>query len=121
MAGLNEETNTYKTPSLALKLGHNLKKIADLTECDAMIIEDETSINNARIFKQICDTKWSECVSSQALRNLSEAKWNCPHLLPFAEDVRQMHEYIKNQRTTCKSRLEEKQLERTGWNWPKSL
>lgn len=28
VAGLNEDTNTFKTPSLALKLGHNLKKVS---------------------------------------------------------------------------------------------
>lgn len=37
VAGLNEETRTYKTPSLALKLGNNLKKIANIIECEAVI------------------------------------------------------------------------------------
>lgn len=107
VAGLNEETNTYKTPSLALKLGHNLKKIANIVECEAMISGDENVIRNVQVFKQICDTKWSECVSSQALRNLSEAKWNTPQLLPFAEDVRKMHQYLNIQSKECQTKLEE--------------
>lgn len=54
----NEETNTYKTPSLALKLGHNLKKIAiSIVECEAMISGDENTTNNVRVFKLICDSK----------------------------------------------------------------
>lgn len=57
VAGLNEETQTYKTPSLALKLGHNIKKIADVIECEAMICGDESAVHNVRMFKQICDTK----------------------------------------------------------------
>ncbi|KAK2859737.1 hypothetical protein Q5P01_004357 [Channa striata] len=107
VAGLNEETNTYKTPSLALKLGHNLKNIANVLESEAMISGDETTINNVRAFKQICNNKWSECVSSKALRNLSEAKWNTPQLLPFAEDVRKMHQHLTIQRTQCQSKLQE--------------
>lgn len=107
VAGLNEETNTYKTPSLALKLGHNLKKIADVLECEAMISGDENTIRNVQVFKQICDTKWSECVSSKALRNLSEAKWNTPQLLPFVEDVKKMHQYLNIRRTECHTKLKE--------------
>ena len=107
VAGLNEETNAYKTPSLALKLGHNLKKIANIIECEAMISGDENTTHNVRVFKQICDTKWNECVSSQALRNLCEAKWNVPQLLPFAEDVRKMHQFLSVQRTEYHRKLEE--------------
>lgn len=107
VAGLNEETNTYKTPSLALKLGHNLKKMANIVECEAMISGDENAVCNVRMFKQICDTKWNECVSSQALRNLSETKWNAPQLLPFAEDVKKMHQHLNIQRKECQTKLEE--------------
>ncbi len=82
VAGWNEETSIYITPSLALKLGHNLKKMANIIECEAMIAGDENAVSSAKVFKQVCDAKWSECVSSQALRNLSESKWNAPQLLP---------------------------------------
>ncbi|XP_034535193.1 uncharacterized protein LOC117809795 isoform X2 [Notolabrus celidotus] len=108
VAGLNEETNTYKTPSLALKLGHNLKKIASIIECEAMIAGEEDVVHNVQMFKQICDTKWNECVSAQALRNLDEAKWNAPQLLPFAEDVKKMHQYLERQRQDFKKKLDHK-------------
>lgn len=104
VAGLNEETNKFKTPSLALKLGHNLKKIASIIECEGRISGDETAIHNAQVFKQICDTKWSESVFSQALRNLSEAKWNVPQLLPFTDDVKKMHLYLDVQRQKCQKK-----------------
>ncbi|XP_034545080.1 uncharacterized protein LOC117816825 isoform X2 [Notolabrus celidotus] len=107
VAGLNEETNTYKTPSLALKLGHNIKKIAKILECEAMISGDENAIHNVQVFRQISDTRWNECVSSQALRNLSEAKWNAPQLLPFAEDVKKMHEHLNVQRKDCQTKLQQ--------------
>lgn len=107
VAGLNEETNTFKTPSLALKLGHNLKKMANIIECEAMMSGDGNALKNVRAFKQICETRWSECVSSKALRNLSEAKWNCPQLLPFAEDVKKMHQYLDGKNKEYQTKLEE--------------
>ncbi|XP_042618713.1 uncharacterized protein LOC122145955 isoform X1 [Cyprinus carpio] len=107
VAGWNEETSTYKAPSLALKLGHNLKKMANIIECEAMMSGDKNTLSNVQAFKQICDTKWSECVSSQALRNLSEAKWNSPQLLPFAEDVKKMHQYLDSQSKEHQTKLEE--------------
>ncbi|XP_024121096.1 uncharacterized protein LOC112142076 isoform X1 [Oryzias melastigma] len=106
VAGFSQETSTFKTPSLALKLGHNLKKMANIVEYEAMVAGDEKTINAVQMFKQICETKWSEVVSSQALRNMSEAKWNAPQLLPFAEDVKKMHEYISMQRKECQTNLE---------------
>lgn len=107
VTGLDEETSTYKTPSLALKLGHNLKKMANVVECEAMMSGDKNALSNVQAFKQICDTKWSECVSPQALRNLSEAKWNSPQLLPFAEDVKKMHHYLDSQSKKYQTKLEE--------------
>ncbi|XP_065151644.2 uncharacterized protein [Paramisgurnus dabryanus] len=106
VAGLNEETSTFKAPSLALKLGHNLKKMANIIECEAMMSDDKNALSNVQAFKKICDTKWSECVSSQALRNLSEAKWNCPQLLPFADDVKKMHQYLDRQSKEYQAKLE---------------
>ncbi|XP_030580959.1 uncharacterized protein LOC115777257 [Archocentrus centrarchus] len=63
VAGLDERTKVFKTPSLALKLGHNLNKVASILECEAMISGDENTIQNVRVFKQICETRWSESYS----------------------------------------------------------
>lgn len=107
VTGFSEETNTYKTPSLALKLGHNLKKIANIVECEGMMSGEENTARNAQVFKQLCDTKWNESISAHALRNLSEAKWNAPQLLPFAEDVKKMHQHLTLQRKEWQTKLEE--------------
>ncbi|XP_037837861.1 uncharacterized protein LOC112451075 [Kryptolebias marmoratus] len=114
VAGLDERTNVFKTPSLALKLGHNLKKVASVLECEAMISGDENTIHNVRVFRQICETRWSECVSSHALRTLNEAKWNAPQLIPFAEDVRKMHQYLDTKRVECQRNLKEEAVKK---NW----
>ncbi|XP_051980797.1 uncharacterized protein LOC127642110 [Xyrauchen texanus] len=33
-------------------------------------------------------------ISATALRNISEAKWNVPTIMPFTEDVQKMHTYL---------------------------
>ncbi|XP_067281212.1 uncharacterized protein [Pseudorasbora parva] len=50
----------------------------------------------------------------KALRNLSEAKWNSPQLLPFAEDVKKTHQYLDRQSKEYQTRLEE---ESGSKNW----
>ncbi|XP_013885514.1 uncharacterized protein LOC106533655 [Austrofundulus limnaeus] len=114
VAGLNERTNVFKTPSLALKLDHNLKKVASILECEAMISGDKNTIQNVQTFKQICGTRWSECVSSHALRTMNEAKWNAPQLIPLAEDVKKMHQYLHTKRMECQRNLKE-QAEKKNW------
>lgn len=41
VAGFDEDRLSYKTPSLALKLGHSLHKICDIIQCRALTAEDE--------------------------------------------------------------------------------
>ncbi|KAM9477350.1 uncharacterized protein Hap1MRO34_010195 isoform 2-T2 [Clarias gariepinus] len=96
VSGFNEEKNIYKTPSLALKLGHTLKKIADILECDAQMEEsdNEEFLKNLSRTRGLFEKKWDVCVSSRALQTLKEAKWNTPQLLPFTEDVKSMHIYL---------------------------
>lgn len=37
VAGYNLENNNYKTPSLALKLGHSLARLAGIVQCNAIV------------------------------------------------------------------------------------
>ncbi|XP_029943204.1 uncharacterized protein LOC115385360 isoform X2 [Salarias fasciatus] len=95
-AGYNAETNTYCTPSLALKLGHSLKKISSIVESNAMMLDDHTTADHAKSYRAIHDTRWEEFISSGALNTLKEAKWNVPPVLPFTEDVKQLNFHMEN-------------------------
>ena len=50
VAGYNKEKHSYSTPSLALKLGHSLKKISNIILCRAIAAEDENLIKAADRF-----------------------------------------------------------------------
>lgn len=41
VSGFDTETSTFKAPSLALKLGHSLRKISDIIMCRALMEEDQ--------------------------------------------------------------------------------
>ncbi|XP_062381350.1 uncharacterized protein LOC134069402 [Sardina pilchardus] len=113
-AGFKDEEEVFTVPSLALKLGHTLKRMADIAECEAMMAGEESSIQNVKRFKDMYTTKWNECVSASALKTLREAKWNSPELLPFTEDVKKMHMHL-NKKT--KQYQEKIKAEKNQKNW----
>ncbi|XP_051722771.1 uncharacterized protein LOC127497959 isoform X2 [Ctenopharyngodon idella] len=113
-SGFREEDEVFAIPSLALKLGHNLKKMADIAECEAMIAGEEKDVQNIKMFQQMYTTKWNEFVSSSALKTLNEAKWNSPELLPFTEDVKKMHMHLSNQTELYQEKLKR---EKSQKNW----
>lgn len=53
VAGYNSETNTYRRPSLALKIGHSLVKISLLVESRANVQSNFTAAKEARTFRRI--------------------------------------------------------------------
>lgn len=113
-SGFREEDEVFTVPSLALKLGHTIKKMADIVECEAMMAGQEIDEQNVKRFKQMYTTKWNECVSASALKTLNEAKWNSPELLPFTEDVKKMHMHLSS---ATKQYQEKLKLDKSQKNW----
>ncbi|KAG9271819.1 hypothetical protein AMEX_G13306, partial [Astyanax mexicanus] len=95
VAGFNPEKNTYRIPSLALKLGHSLQKICSIVESNAMICGNQTMAEQAKNFRIIHQARWNEFVSAGAITTLKEAKWNVPQILPFTEDVKLLNAYLE--------------------------
>ncbi|XP_054872280.1 uncharacterized protein LOC111580096 isoform X3 [Amphiprion ocellaris] len=105
VAGYDEETSTYKCPSLALKIGHSLTKISLLVESRANIQNNHSAAKDARTFRRVYETRWNELVSAASLRTLQESKWNTPLLLPFTKDVQTLHSYLDVQQQQLHSEL----------------
>ncbi|KAM9495718.1 uncharacterized protein Hap1MRO34_020027 isoform 2-T3 [Clarias gariepinus] len=95
VAGYDEKTHLYKTPSLALKLGHSLKKIGDIILCRAIAAENDDMIKAAERFKRLCSSEWAEHISHAALATLSKSKFNKPSTIPFTQDVQLLHQYLE--------------------------
>ncbi|KAK7878875.1 hypothetical protein WMY93_034247, partial [Mugilogobius chulae] len=105
VAGYDRQNNTYKRPSLALKLGHSLSKISMLVESRSNIQNNSVAAKNARTFRQIYEARWHEMISAASLRTLQEAKWNAPLLLPFTRDVQVLHSFLDAEQQKLHSTL----------------
>ena len=79
------ETNKYGVPSLALKLGHSLKKCALMQK--ASFIREGVDQKGIDEFIKLLEMEWTDQVSRQAHSTLSEEKWNRNDLLPLTEDL----------------------------------
>ncbi|KAK2905452.1 hypothetical protein Q8A67_007251 [Cirrhinus molitorella] len=88
VSGFDEETNSYRIPSLALKLVHSLNKICSIVERNAMMYGDHERAECARDFRKVHQARWNEYISAGALTTLKEAKWNAPQIIPFTQDVK---------------------------------
>ncbi|MED6245114.1 hypothetical protein ATANTOWER_031603, partial [Ataeniobius toweri] len=94
VAGYDMESNSYKVPSLALKLGHSLAKVAGIVQCSAIIAHRHNVAESAKQFATLYQKQWAESISSAALGTLQQAKWNKPQLLPFTQDVSLLHQFL---------------------------
>ena len=80
VSGYEESGNKYKTPSLALKLGHSLKKCAQYTKSQTLQADDGFLTDKADNFHQLCSIDSSGEVPGQALS--------------MAEDIRKLHLHL---------------------------
>ena len=65
-AGFHESTQSYATPSLALKLGHTLRKCAKILKGKAIEQQNNDLLKNSNDFFELCTIEWSDEVSSNA-------------------------------------------------------
>lgn len=83
IAGMDESSGKYKTPSLALKVGHSLKKCSRILMAEALKNGDTGQKERAEQFGELCSLEWAEKVSTGALKTLYTAKRNRPTIIPF--------------------------------------
>ena len=95
LAGFNVETMAYTRPSLALKIGHALQKLATIVKRNAIEQKDDAAIKTAEYFSEVCSMEWSDEVAVHALGTLQENKRNTVKLLPLSSDVVRLSTYIK--------------------------
>jgi len=93
VTGFNEKMRSYNKPSLALKLGHSLKKMCGivLTGVDC----SDEMIRDTKTFVKLCDREWSRLVSHSALASLGGRKLSNPSTIPFTRDVQAFYRYLE--------------------------
>ncbi|KAG1937383.1 hypothetical protein F2P79_018231 [Pimephales promelas] len=115
--GYDSETDKFMIPSLANKLGNSLVKVSKLLKAQGLISNDKQLVKNASEFLEVHQNKWNELISATALRNISEAKWNVPTIMPFTEDVQKMHTHLSEVQEKWSKHSLEVPLLKPGWSW----
>ncbi|KAH3809500.1 hypothetical protein DPMN_028112 [Dreissena polymorpha] len=108
VAGFDGNTNTYATPSLALKIGTTLQKCLKILISKGIETNNQDLQTRAEDLSKLFEINWTDDVSSNALRTLHEAKQNSQkELLPLANDVKVMSEYLRHEEETHANTLQE--------------
>ncbi|XP_071834535.1 uncharacterized protein [Apostichopus japonicus] len=101
VTGYDEIKQGYKVPSLALKYGHSLKKMAVILTGTSSEIGDNDKYTRSKQFIERLDADWSVFVSSNALRTISQRKMNNRKLIPLTEDVAALTNMLKEEGRRC--------------------
>ncbi|ELT93915.1 hypothetical protein CAPTEDRAFT_194218 [Capitella teleta] len=105
LAGYDENKSQYDTPSLALKVGHTLKKCATILEGQRLEKQDNDGASDAVSFRRLLELNWSDEVSRCALRTITKKAMNNPKLLPLTEDIVKLSNKLKQEASKCVSAM----------------
>jgi len=101
LAGFDKDTAQYRTPSLVLKVGHTLKKMAKLLKRQATEERMYHCIADIDYFHDLCESEWGDEIARHALDTLRHNKRNQVNLLPVASDVKKVVSYVRETSVRC--------------------
>lgn len=120
-------TCKYKNPSLALKLGHDLRKCAKMIKSESQKQGDKDLEDTVDEFLYLWEDIWPKKVSSSALHTIRSGNSNSrkpqvvstlfdqEQVLQLAEDVLKMHLFLQKKTESLKAALENS-FSRTDWD-----
>lgn len=121
VAGFNETTCNYLTPSLALKIGHSLRQCAEIKEAQGLMDSDPDERQAAEDFLKLCSSLWSAKVGSHAVTTLSDKSYNKTQILPVAGDLQKLQVYLEKSIETQVSALKNCPNPEAWWELAKAV
>ena len=94
LADFDEGTNTFRKGSVAMRLGHSLKKCAAILKSEAIKKDDKELEEIAESFNNLFSGDWYDYVSATASQSMYRAKANKPKLLPTLADIEKVHRLL---------------------------
>ncbi|KAF5273546.1 hypothetical protein FQR65_LT17132 [Abscondita terminalis] len=103
ISGYDITMKTFKSPSLALHMGTNLKMVCDVA---FKIVIEKKQIPNIKWInksekkteikelRKLIDNHWCSELSSLALKDMKEKQWNNPIQLPLTSDIKIFNNYL---------------------------
>jgi len=98
-------TARLKTPSLALKIGHSVRKCCNLLVNKALREKDKVLEHDAMSFLRVFDSEWQYKVSRLALKTLKDDQRNKPDLIPITSDLVKLKTYLQQSARECSEAL----------------
>lgn len=105
LAGFDKEKNRYKIPSIARKIGADIRKCAEILRSQHILANNNDGINSLNNFLSYFDVSWTEDVAVHALRTEEERHWNKLKLIPLIEDIKKFNSYLRENIMKLKSQL----------------
>ncbi|XP_028417721.1 uncharacterized protein LOC114542174 isoform X2 [Dendronephthya gigantea] len=102
-------------PSLALKLGHSLSKCATLLHNQAIRARNEEMAKEIKDFQKLMRSEWEYKISHHSLSTLKDRKMNSVQVLPLAEDMAMLRQFVDKEITETSSQLKESPTP-NNWN-----
>jgi hypothetical protein len=94
LAGFSDVSTSYSRPSLALKIGHALQKLAKLVKRNSIENSVADGIAAADHFSELCSMEWGDEIAHSARLTLQDRKENKIKLLPLTSDVIKLNKYL---------------------------
>ncbi|KAL1262485.1 hypothetical protein QQF64_007750 [Cirrhinus molitorella] len=104
VSSYNADSNLFKTPSLALKIGYSLKKACQISLGQSLMSGDTVTERNVKNFIKLIDSHWRTNISSKALNTLQQARWNKGNTITLTEDVMALQKHLRKQESKEKLR-----------------
>lgn len=104
----------WKNPSLGLKLGYRLIKLANIKIRNGLK-ERKSNVQEAEEFLKLRRSEWSDDISCHAYRELQRRKFNSPVILHVVEDILQLQANIKEKSDLNFQKLSTDESDRVAW------
>lgn len=102
----NAQISVFETPSLAITLGHNIGKAAEILRGIAIRNKDDVLKRDAEDFLQLQSSEWNHLVSSVALATLRTNKFNKPTALPVTSDLVLLKNHLDSEISSLTAQME---------------
>lgn len=114
ISGYNETTKTFRAPSLSAHIGTSLKQMSDI--CLKLLWQQNKLIRvenpdqkatHVKLFRKLVESQWTTEISSLAIKDLNEKKWQKKTVLPLTKDVQKFKEFTMSLGTKSQKTLVE--------------
>ncbi|XP_060081302.1 uncharacterized protein LOC132560654 [Ylistrum balloti] len=105
LAGFNEDTHFYTTPSLTLKVGYSLQCCDKILESNGITEKNQSKKENGENVLKLYSSNWNDLISSRARQTQEEKKYNAPKMLPLSQDVYMLTGFLKSKMRTMMQHL----------------